>query len=229
MADLPPDVAPGTIKPGGEFNRVAVIASVLLSLFINGVCPYLLYRYLAPHYPDESLTPLVYASAFPIFGLILGYVRTRAIDFIALIALFEITFNVSAALLLPSIRYALIARALQGLLTASIFLISVAIGRPIIFFIARQFATGGDPVRVERFNHVNMLDEGWTFRIATLAWGFGLIAIAVVNTGLALTLSAADYLLFSQFTGIAGNVALVIWSVRYTRHRLERFIPAGAA
>jgi hypothetical protein len=229
MADLPPELGPGTISPGGEFNRNAAIASILLSLFINGVCPYLLYRYLAPHYPGGSLTPLVYASAFPLFGLILGYVRTRAIDFIALIALFEITFNVSAALLSSSIRYALIARAMQGLLTASIFLISAAIRRPIIFFLARQFATVGDPERVKRFNAVDALDEGRTFRIATLAWGFGLIAIAVVNTGLALTLSAAGYLLFSQFTGIAGNVALVIWTVRYTRARLERFIPAGAS
>lgn len=229
MADLPPDIDPRVVAPDGQVNRLAVIGSVLFSLFINGLCPYLLYRYLAPHYPEGSLTPLVYASAFPVFGLILGYVRTRAIDFIALIALFEITFNVTAALLSSSIRSALIARALQGLLTASLFLISAAIGRPIVYFIARQFTAGGNPERMKRFGEVNVLDKGHTFRITTLAWGFGLILLAGANTVLALTLSAADYLLYSQFTGLVVNITLVVWSVRYTQSRLGRYIPAGAS
>jgi len=230
MADLPPDIIePGIVGPEGGFNRGPAIRSIGLSLFINGICPYLLYRYLAPHYPQGSLTPLVYASAFPVFGLILGYVRTRAIDFIALIALFEISFNVSAALVASTVRWALIARAMQGLLTASVFLISVAIGRPIIYFIARQFVTGGDPARMKIFASVNELDSGRTFRIATLAWGCGLVALSLINTGLALTLSPANYLLVSQFTSLTMNISLAIWTFRFTQARLQHFAPPAAA
>ena len=90
MAEIPPDVAVPAPGAGGQFDRGAVLRSVGLSLFINGICPYLLYRTLEPHFPEGSLTPLLYASVFPVFGLVFNFIRTRTVDFIAVIALFEI-------------------------------------------------------------------------------------------------------------------------------------------
>ncbi len=230
MTDIPPDVVePGTVTPGGGFNPLAAARSIGLSLLINGICPYILYRTLEPHYPAGSTVPLLYASLFPVFGLVFNFVRTRTVDFIAAIALFEITFNVSATLLASSVRGALLARALQGLLTASVFMGSVAIGRPLVFYIARQFVVGAAPERAEGFAYVNEADKGRTFRIITLAWGCVIAATSLVHVLLVLTLKPADYLLVAQFLSMGMNIVMIVWTIRFSQSRLAPHVAAAIA
>src|ERR1051326_4735262 len=150
MTDLQTETTelPSLAQAQNGFSRAQTLRSFAQSFFLNGLCPYLLYRYLEPKFPDGSLLPLLYASVFPVIGLVYGIVRKRTVDFIALIALFEISINVTATLLASNIRWALVARSTTGLLTATAFLTSALIGKPIIYYIARQFVAGaGSPQR----------------------------------------------------------------------------------
>ena len=219
MADATPD-APSRRLSG--FNPLRAIGSVGLSLFINGVCPYLLYRQLEPHFPAGSLNPLLYASLFPLFGLAFNLLRTRTVDFIALIALFEISYNIAAALLASTVRWALIFRASEGFIIAGIFLVSALVGRPLIFYISRQFAAGADPEARRQFAALDAADKGRTFLIASLAWAVGIGLMTAFNLMLALTVAPADYLLAAQVASTTVNVVLVVWTIRFTSRRLER-------
>ena len=229
MAEIPPDIDVPHHGAQGGFNLAQAARSIGLSIFINGICPYILYRTLEPHYPDGSLTPLLYASVFPLFGLVFNFIRTRMVDFIAVIALFEITFNIISASIAPTIRWALIARSLQGLLTAALFITSALIGRPIIFYIARQFFAGTNPGRAAGFDAANKADNGRTFFLITLTWGCGIIVQSCLSFLLAITLSPANFLLAGQALSLTFNIVLVVWTIRFSRARLSRYVPGAAA
>ncbi len=228
MAEIPPDIAVPEPGPQGNFSLITAARSIGLSLFINGICPYILYRTLEPHFPEGSLAPLLYASVFPLFGLAFNFVRTRTIDFIAVIALFEISFNILSASIAPTIRWALIARSLQGLLTATLFIASALIGRPIIYYIARQFFVAANPGLGAGFDAANRADNGRTFFLITMTWGCGIILQSVLSFLLAITLSPANYLLAGQALSLTFNIVLIVWTIRFSRTRLSRYAPPGA-
>lgn len=212
-------------EAGASFNPLHAARSIGISLFVNGVCPYLLYRVLQPHYPSGSVMPLVYASIFPILGLVLGRIRTRTIDFIALLALFEISYNIATALAAPNVHWAIILRSSEGFLVAAIFLVLTLMGHPPIFYIARQFAAGHDPTRRQVFALVNAADKGRTFRFASFVWVAGILFQTSLNLVLALSVTPANYLLFAQFINVTINVLMVVWTIRFTTRRLERYAP----
>jgi hypothetical protein len=216
-------------ESGAGFSPLNAVRSVGMSLFINGVCPYLLYRFLQPNYPAGSVLPLVYASIFPLVGFLLGLIRTRTADFIALFALFEISWNIATALLASSVHWALILRASEGFIVAAVFLVLTLLGAPPILYISRQFAAGADTARRKRFDAVDAADHGRTFRAASLVWVAGILFQTSLNLTLSLTVKPADYLLFAQIVSITTNVLLVVWTVRFSRKRLERVNSTGAA
>lgn len=229
MSDAAPETqALPTVGEGrAAYNPLHALRSVALSLFVNGVCPYLLYRYLQPHYPTGSVTPLVYASIFPLAGLALGLIRTRSIDFIAVIALFEISYNIVTALAASNVHWALILRASEGFLVASFFLVFTAMGHPPIFYIARQFYAGGNAARRQGFTSANAADKGRTFTLASLAWVAGILFQTSLNLTLAMTVTPANYLLLAQVVSITVNVLMVVWTIRFTTRRLTRYAPAA--
>lgn len=231
MADTAPESPelPTVGEAGAAFNPLHALRSIGFSLFINGVCPYILYRVLAPHYPAGSVIPLVYASIFPILGLVLGHIRTRMIDYIAVIALFEISYNIVTALAAPNVHWAIILRASEGFIVAAIFLVLTLLGLPPIFYIARQFVGAGNPALREGFLAANAADKGHTFRIASLVWVAGLLFLTTLNLTLALNVTPANYLLVAQILSTTINVALVAWTIRFTTRRLERYRPPAAA
>jgi hypothetical protein len=216
-------------EAGAGFNPLHALRSIVYSLLVNGLCPYLLYRVLQPHYPVGSVVPLIYASIFPLAGLLLGLIRTRTVDFIALIALFEISYNVTTALLASSLSWAVILRSSEGFIVSGLFLIFTLIGHPPIFYISRQFAAGPDPERRRIFAAISAADKGRTFLLASLVWVVGILLQTLLNLTLALNLTPANYLLAAQVANITINVLLVAWTIRFTRTRLERVqMPAVA-
>jgi hypothetical protein len=210
-------------EAGASFNPLHALRSVGQSILINGVCPYLLYRVLQPHYPDGSVVPLVYASIFPLVGLLLGLIRTRTVDFIAVLALFEISYNIVTALAASNVHWAIILRASEGFIVSGAFLVFTLIGHPPIRYIARQFAAGSDPVRRREFAAADAADKGRTFFIASMVWVVGILLQTSLNVGLAFTVTPANYLLFAQFLNVAVNVSMVVWTIRFTSRRLEHY------
>lgn len=208
----------------GALRAAQALRSFGFSFLINGLCPFLLYTFLAPHFPKGSVQPLVYASVFPMVGLVLGIVRKRVVDMVAVLVLITIAINVCAIFLTPSIKWALVARSLNGLFAATVLLLSALIGKPLFYYVAHQFVTANDPARVKAFEATNAADGGRTFFIVTLAWAIGVYLLCALNVTLAFTLAPANYLLASQITTMTGIIGLTVWTIRFTRARLTRRI-----
>lgn len=109
------------------------------------------------------------------------------------------------------------------------FLISLALPRPLLFYISRQFATGGDPARIATFN------QGWRLptmrrgmRLMTLVWGVGTLGEFALRVVLVLTLTIPQVLAISGvlFPCIYG--ALLAWSFTYGRRLRQRIMASTA-
>lgn len=202
-----------------------ILRSLGVSLLINGLCPYLVYTFFAPQFPNGAVQPLVYASAFPVLGLVFGIARKRMVDMIAVVVLLAISINITAIFLTPSIKWALVARSLNGLFTATVLLVSALIGRPLFYYVARQFVMANDPARIEGFDAANAIDRKRTFTRVTFVWATGVYALCGLNMTLALYLPPANYLLVSQITSFTLIIGLIVWTIRFTRTRLTRRAP----
>lgn len=216
-------IVPAAEPAGGQpgYDRRAALKSVTLSILVNAVAPFALYKVLAPHFHASSIAPLLYASAFPLLGLIVGLVRTRLIDVIAIFALFGIAYSLVTTLLAGEVHLALIVGATQGFVIAAVLLVSALIGRPILFFVARQFVAGNDPHRRARFAAINALDRGRTFFAVTMIWAGGIVCLSITSLGLAFILPPATYILLNNVITIAVNVVLIALTSGFVRKRLE--------
>jgi hypothetical protein len=88
----------------GAFNRAAAFRSIAFSLIVNALCPYLLFRFLEPRFPNESVLPLLYATIFPVIGFLFQLLRKRTMDAIALIALAGIAIHLTVTSCRPMCR-----------------------------------------------------------------------------------------------------------------------------
>jgi len=215
-----PGVEPGT----DNFNRSAAFRSAAFSLTFNALCPYLLFRILAPRFPADSIMPLLYSTAFPVIGFLAGILRQRTINAIAALALASIVIQITMTIVSRNLSNALVARSLDGTIIGLVFLLSVAIGRPIILIVARQLVTAGAPQRRSRFDDIVAIDRGRAFMIATAVWGLCLIILSGVNIALALTFDHALFVLVSPILAVITNLVLLGWSMRYTTRSLARHL-----
>jgi len=228
LSEISAPAAGGPVATGPQsFQPKSALKSVLTSILVNAVLPFVLYNVLEPLFPAHSVMPLLYACAFPVLGLAVGLIRTRSVDAIAVIVLFGLVYSVVSTLLAGEIRRAMIWGATQGFVIGAIFLATVFFGKPILFFIVRQFAAGNDPQARARFGTVNEKDGWRTMRIATLVWTAGIFVMSILSIVLARTLPPATYLLANNIINIAVNLALVAWSTQFIRPRLMRVAEAA--
>jgi len=195
--------------------------SVAVSIVINAILPFAAYKVLAPHFVPGSILALLYASVFPLLGLAVSLIRTRSIDAISIFAIFGIAYSIATTLLAGEVHLALIVGSTQGFVIAVVFLVSALIGRPVFFYMARQFVAGNDAAARTRFAAVHVADGGRTFYIATMAWAVAIALQGGFALGLAFVLEPANYLLVNNVVNIGVNILLVVWTIRFTRTRLQ--------
>ena len=200
-------------------ERAQALKPLALSLTINALCPFLLYRALESHFPTNSVMPLLYATIFPVIGLILSLLRKRAVDAIAIIVMAGLAIHIVVTLLAPTVGTALVIRSLDGTLIGLALVISALIGRPIILFVAKQVAAGGSSERAAALNKVIENDGPRTFFIITMVWGIGLIVMSGLHVILALELPPAEFLLVSPVLGVVTILVLLAWSGRFMASR----------
>jgi hypothetical protein len=217
---LTPDTEQAAVAT--PFQPKDAFRSVLFSIFINGVLPFAVYKLLVPYFPHGSILPLLCASVFPVIGLGVSLARTRTVDAIAIFAIFGLSWSIVSTLLAGEVHLALIWGTLQGFVIAAAFVGSALIGRPIMFYLVRQFMAGSDPVQREHFAALDKADGGRTFFIATMGWGVGILAQTGVSLVIAMTLEPATVLLLNNVVNTVANIAMLAWSIRFIRGRLTK-------
>lgn len=201
------------------------LRALAASLFINALCPYLLYRVLEPRFAPDSLAPLALSGLFPVLGLTVGFVRQRALDIIGLFALVEVGVAIVTTMMAHSASSALLGRTLQNSVLSAIFFISVLIGRPIMLYVARQFVTGNNAGYRARFDQIaNGADTRHVYKVMTLVWAATLLGKNLIGIPLALSLSTRQFLVAAPAFNYGADLVLVWWSMRYGYSRLGHYV-----
>jgi hypothetical protein len=219
----PPDEADGNPAPGGAM--VPSLRRLAPNLIVAGVFPVLGYALLRPHVSSDAVG-LAIVLVFPVAEIVVERLRHGRLEPVGMIALVGISLGLIGALVfngdatLLKVRESIITGIFGGICLASLLA-----SRPMMFYLGRTFATGGDPQRVAEFNEVwDLPTVPRRFRVVTAVWGVGLVGEAVFRTVLALSIPTQSFLVISQIVNWTVLGGLLWFSVASTRAGEQRVL-----
>ena len=214
---------PDTIAKARRFARERGAGIAVEALF-NFILPLIVYDLAKPHLGDVGA--LLASSIPPIVWSLFLLVRERRLDALSMLVLAGIALSLLAFLGGGSVRFLQLREKLVTVLIGLIFLGSAAIGKPLIYQLARATLMRRSSSELQEFEAMR---DNVHFRramtIMTLVWGFGLVGEAAIAVALVFTLSVHDYLIAGPILGYGTTGALTLWTFLYARARRR----AGAA
>jgi hypothetical protein len=130
------------------------------------------------------------ASTPPILWAIAAFIRERRVDAISVLVLSGIALSILAFAGGGGVKFLQLRENLVTGLVGLIFLGSAAIGRPLIYQLSRSGVRRRAADKVQAFE---ALRDDTQFRrsmtVATLVWGFGLLAACALNCALVFVLT----------------------------------------
>ena len=197
----------------------------------NFVLPVLIYNFAAAHL--GAAPALMVASAPPILWSIIAFIRERKLDAISILVLAGIGFSLLAFAGGGGVKFLQLRENLVTGLVGLVFLGSAAIGRPLIYQLARAGArrrSAEGTAALEALRGAVPFQRAMT--LVTLAWGAGLSAACALNCALVFALSIKLYLLVGgpvSFTTIGLLTAWTFWYVPRAMRRALAGLPSAAS
>jgi len=173
---------------------------------------------LRPHVNTVAVA-LVAIRVSPFADIVGERSRHRGNDPIGLIALIGMALGLIGALLLHGDATLLKIR--ESMLTGVfgvICLVSLSMKRPVMWYLGRAFATGGEPDKVAEFDTIwDLPGAARRFRFITAVWAFGLIGECVFRVVLAFSVSTERFLAISPVAGWVTIGGLLAYTARFSR------------
>ena len=179
-------------------------------LAVNFVLPFLIFNSLSRSLGNAPA--LMAASTPPILWSIAAFIRERRVDAISILVLSGIALSLLAFAGGGDVKFLQLRENLVTGLVGMIFPGSAAIGRPLIYQLSRSGVRRRAADKVRAFE---ALRDDTQFRrsmtVATLVWGFGLLAACALNCALVFI----HYLLISGPINYAMIGILTAWTFWY--------------
>jgi len=197
-------------------------------LTANFLAPYLVYQLLDARYGDVDA--LIASAMPPLAWSVFELIKTRRLDAISVIVVTSILFTVGATAMGGSARLIQIRDALVTGVIGVIFLASLALKRPMIFYLARATMARNTAGGAAEFEAM-WLRPGvpTTFRVLTAVWGVGLVFQTAVMCWLAWIWPISRYLLLSPVIGYGIFGLLMAWSLWYRAKKIALARATGLA
>jgi hypothetical protein len=191
-------------------------------LAANFLAPWAVYQILDGRYGD--VTALIASAMPPLLWSAYELVKTRRLDAISLIVVTSILCTVGATGLGGSARLIQIREALVTGVVGVIFLFSLLMKRPMIFYLARATMARNTESGAEDFEAMwEKRGVARVFRLMTAVWGVGLVLQTSVMCWLAWVWPISRYLLFSPVIGYGIFGLLMAWSLWYRAKKIAFF------
>jgi hypothetical protein len=187
-------------------------------VFANFVAPYLVYEAFDGSMGDRDA--LILSAIPPLLWSGFELYKTRRLDAISVVVVASILFTLAATAMGGSARLIQIRDALVTGAIGVMFVGSLAMKRPIIFYLAR--ATIARKTEDGEAAYEAVWERPGTpavFRFLTLVWGLGLVAQTACMCWLAWIWPISRYLLLSPFISAVIFGLLMVWSLGYIARR----------
>jgi len=201
------------ILRGFSYVGIEVLANVLL--------PYVIY--LKTVSGIGQVHALLAASLPPILWSGIEFARKRRVDAVSMLVLAGIVLSLLAFLGGGSVRFLQLREKLVTGLIGFVFLGSAAIGRPLVYQLARAGKLRQSQLEADEFEKLR--DNQRFLRsmtIMTLVWGFGLLAEAAIACWLVFSISIEKFLVVGPILGYGTMGSLGLWTFWYGRRRKRR-------
>jgi hypothetical protein len=196
-------------------TKSLIMRSIAIELIINGLFPYLIYSASVSRLGEWPA--LILASVPPLINSVREFALRRRVDTIGALALTGILFSL-ISLSLGGSAHALMLRGvvITGLF-GIIYLVSMLVGRPVIFYIVRFLETGDKSEGIAQWDGFwkNSANFRYGVRVMNIVWGLGLLAKALVQFVLVQTLTVEQILLVSPAIDNVFFLGLFFWSLWY--------------
>lgn len=212
-------------KAGGYVRRNG--AGIGIEILVNGVLPFVVYSYARPKFGDVDA--LLASMIAPIAWSIIEFVRRRRIDGISLLIVAGIALSLVAFIGGGSVRFLQLRENLVTGVIGLVFLVSAAIGKPLIYQLARASMMRRSTSEAAAFesnrNNVHFR-RGMT--LMTVVWGAGFLLQTAIACVLVFQMSIAAYLVVSPFLGYGTMGALALWTFLYVGRKKRAAASANA-
>ncbi|HEY3638443.1 MAG TPA: VC0807 family protein [Rhizomicrobium sp.] len=196
--------------------------NIAREILVNLAAPYLIYVLAEPRLGEVDA--LIASSLPPILWSIFEFARHRKIDALSIFVVLGIALSILAFFGGGSAKFLQLREKLVTGIFAAIFLGSAAIGRPLIYELARAgMARGNQQAELARFESLRN-DKYFraSMMIMTLVWGFGLLADVIISVALVFRLSIKEYLLVNPVIGYVTMGSLALWTFWFARVRRRK-------
>ncbi|MHB1958618.1 MAG: VC0807 family protein [Acidobacteriaceae bacterium] len=198
-----------------------VSGTISIEILVNFVLPYLIYAKVEDAIGQAHA--LMAASLPPILWSVVEFARKRRVDAVSVLVIAGIVLSLLAFLGGGSVRFLQLRENLVTGLVGLVFLASAAIGRPLIYQLARAGKLRESKSEAEKFER---LRDYPSFRrgmaLMTLVWGFGLFAQTAVACLLVFHMTIRHYLIVSPILGYGTMGLLALWTFLYVRRMKRR-------
>lgn len=193
--------------------------NLVVEIGVNMLLPLAIYSLVQPRF--GNVVGLIASSAPPLVWSLGGFILSRRIDALSLLVLAGIAMSLVAFLGGGGPRFLQLRERLVMVVIGLVFLGSAAIGKPLIYQLARariRRASGGDAQWFEALRDAPAFRRAML--IMTLAWGVSLVAEPALCAVLVFVLTPPQYIVVSSVLGYGTFVTLTAWTWAYARRRI---------
>ncbi|MDE2319665.1 MAG: hypothetical protein KGK02_08205 [Rhodospirillales bacterium] len=177
-----------------------------------------MFEVLEGRYGDTNA--LIASAVPPLLWSSFELAKTRRLDAVSVIVLASIVLTLAATALGGSARLIQIRDALVSGAVGLLFLASLLMEKPLIFYLARATSARNTKIGAARFEAMWQTPAiRRTFRLMTAVWGAGLVLQTAVMCTLAWIWPISRYLLLGPFIGYGIFGLLLLWSLWYGAKR----------
>jgi hypothetical protein len=204
------------------------VGPIAIEILVNVVAPYLVFTHFDGSLGDVKA--LLASSAPPIVWSAFEFARNRRVDAVSLLVLAGIALSLIAFVGGGSVRALQLRENLVTALVGLIFLGSVALGKPLVYELARAGIARRSPANVESFEKLRK-HAGFrrTMSIMTLVWGIGLLSQTAIACVLVYSIPIGEYLIVGPVFGYGVIGALAIWTIWFGKRQRRLRESAGSA
>ena len=194
---------------------------VLVEALVNFILPFAIYSYAQASLGD--VRALLLSSAPPIAWSLIEFARHRRVDALSALVVAGIVLSLLAMIGGGGPKFLQLRENLVTGVIALVFLGSAAIGKPLIYQLARASMHRKSADEAQAFEALQV-HAGFrrTMTVMTLVWGLGLLANVAVSVALVFALSIRTYLIVGPIVGYATMGLLTLWTFLYGQRARRR-------
>jgi hypothetical protein len=195
---------------------------------VNVVLPFVVYSLARRDLGD--VRALLASMVPPLAWSVVEFARKRRVDGLSVLVVVGIVLSLLAFIGGGSVRFLQLRENLVTGAIGLIFLGSAALGKPLVYQLARASALRKSAAEAESLERLrDNVPFRHTMTLMTVVWGAGLIAQTALACVLVFTMSIAAYLIVSPIVGYGTLGLLALWTFWYGKRSRSRGIELPSA